>query len=241
MERLQKVMSQAGIASRREAEKMILAGRVKVNGTLVKELGTRVNSARDKIVVDGKLIAAQEHIYVVLNKPKGVVSTAKDERERKTVIDLLTEIKQRVYPVGRLDYNTEGVLLLTNDGELTNMLIHPKYKIYKTYIAKVAGIPTEEKLDLLRVGIRLEDGVTAPARINLLDIDPVRNTATIEFIIHEGKNRQVRRMCEAIKHPVNSLKRVKFATLDLEGLRRGQYRILEEEEVEALKRMVNSR
>lgn len=234
-------MSQAGIASRREAEKMILAGRVKVNGTLVKELGTRVNSARDKIVVDGKLIAAQEHIYVVLNKPKGVVSTAKDERERKTVIDLLTEIKQRVYPVGRLDYNTEGVLLLTNDGELTNMLIHPKYKIYKTYIAKVAGIPTEEKLDLLRVGIRLEDGVTAPARINLLDIDPVRNTATIEFIIHEGKNRQVRRMCEAIKHPVNSLKRVKFATLDLEGLRRGQYRILEEEEVEALKRMVNSR
>ena len=241
MERLQKVMSQAGIASRREAEKMILAGRVKVNGTLVKELGTRVNSARDKIVVDGKLIAAQEHIYVVLNKPKGVVSTAKDERERKTVIDLLTEIKQRVYPVGRLDYNTEGVLLLTNDGELTNMLIHPKYKIYKTYIAKVAGIPTEEKLDLLRVGIRLEDGVTAPARINLLDIDPVRNTATIEFIIHEGKNRQVRRMCEAIKHPVNSLKRVKFATLDLEGLRRGQYRILEEDEVEALKRMVNSR
>lgn len=234
-------MSQAGIASRREAEKMILAGRVKVNGTLVKELGTRVNSARDKIVVDGKLIAAQEHIYVVLNKPKGVVSTAKDERERKTVIDLLTEIKQRVYPVGRLDYNTEGVLLLTNDGELTNMLIHPKYKIYKTYIAKVAGIPTEEKLDLLRVGIRLEDGVTAPARINLLDIDPVRNTATIEFIIHEGKNRQVRRMCEAIKHPVNSLKRVKFATLDLEGLRRGQYRILEEDEVEALKRMVNSR
>ena len=234
-------MSQAGIASRREAEKMILAGRVKVNGTLVKELGTRVNSARDKIVVDGKLIAAQEHIYVVLNKPKGVVSTAKDERERKTVIDLLTAIKQRVYPVGRLDYNTEGVLLLTNDGELTNMLIHPKYKIYKTYIAKVAGIPTEEKLDLLRVGICLEDGVTAPARINLLDIDPVRNTATIEFIIHEGKNRQVRRMCEAIKHPVNSLKRVKFATLDLEGLRRGQYRILEEEEVEALKRMVNSR
>lgn len=239
MERLQKVISQAGVASRREAEKLILAGRVSVNGKIIMELGTKVDIKFDKVFVDGKSIALEDHIYILLNKPKGVVTTAKDERGRKTVIDLLTEIKQRVYPVGRLDYNTEGVLLLTNDGELTNQLIHPKYKIYKTYIAKVIGIPSEEKLDLLRVGIRLEDGVTAPATIRLLSSDSLTNTAEIEFIIHEGKNRQIRRMCEAIKYPIKSLKRIKFASLSLEGLRRGQYRALSQKEVEELKNLIN--
>lgn len=239
MERLQKVMSQAGVASRREAEKLILAGRVSVNGKIIMELGTKVDIKKDKVLVDGKPIALEEPIYILLNKPKGVVTTAKDERGRKTVVDLLTEVDQRVYPVGRLDYNTEGVLLLTNDGELTNQLIHPKYKIYKTYIAKVFGIPTEEKLDLLRVGIRLEDGITAPARIRLLNGDALTNTAEIEVIIHEGKNRQIRRMCEAIKHPVKSLKRVEFANLDLKGLRRGQYRTLSQQEIDRLKNFIN--
>lgn len=235
MERLQKIISQAGIASRREAENLIKEGRVVVNGKVVIELGTKVDINKDKVCVDGKLIASQENIYILMNKPKGVITSVKDDRGRKTVIDLLEGISQRVYPVGRLDYNTEGLVLLTNDGELTNSLIHPKYKVYKTYIAKVQGIPSEDKLDLLRIGIKLEDGVTAPAKINILDIDPSNNITTFEITIHEGKNRQIRRMCDAIGYPVKNLKRIKFATLTLEGLRRGQYRLLSVDEVENLK------
>ena len=235
MERLQKVISQAGVASRREAETLIKEGRVVVNGKVVTELGTKVDSNNDKVSVDGKLIGSQENIYIVMNKPKGVITSVKDDRGRKTVIDLLEGISQRVYPVGRLDYNTEGLVLLTNDGELTNSLIHPKYKVYKTYIAKVQGIPSEDQLDLLRIGIKLEDGVTAPAKVNILDIDPSHNITTFEITIHEGKNRQVRRMCDAIGYPVKNLKRIKFATLTLEGLRRGQYRLLSVDEVENLK------
>jgi len=235
LERLQKVISQAGVASRREAETLIKEGRVVVNGKVVTELGTKVDSNNDKVSVDGKLIGSQENIYIVMNKPKGVITSVKDDRGRKTVIDLLEGISQRVYPVGRLDYNTEGLVLLTNDGELTNSLIHPKYKVYKTYIAKVQGIPSEDQLDLLRIGIKLEDGVTAPAKVNILDIDPSHNITTFEITIHEGKNRQVRRMCDAIGYPVKNLKRIKFATLTLEGLRRGQYRLLSVDEVENLK------
>ena len=235
MERLQKVMSQAGVASRREAETLIKEGRVAVNGKVVTELGTKVDIDKDKVRVDGKLITSQENIYILMNKPKGVITSVKDDRGRKTVIDLLEGVSQRVYPVGRLDYNTEGLILLTNDGELTNSLIHPKYKVYKTYIAKVQGIPSEDQLDLLRIGIKLEDGVTAPAKVNILDIDPSHNITTFEITIHEGKNRQVRRMCDAIGYPVKNLKRIKFATLTLEGLRRGQYRLLSVDEVENLK------
>jgi len=235
LERLQKVISQAGVASRREAETLIKEGRVVVNGKVVTELGTKVDINKDKVRVDGKLIASQENIYILMNKPKGVITSVKDDRGRKTVIDLLEGVSQRVYPVGRLDYNTEGLILLTNDGELTNSLIHPKYKVYKTYIAKVQGIPSEDQLDLLRIGIKLEDGVTAPAKVNILDIDPSHNITTFEITIHEGKNRQVRRMCDAIGYPVKNLKRIKFATLTLEGLRRGQYRLLSVDEVENLK------
>jgi 23S rRNA pseudouridine2605 synthase len=235
LERLQKVISQAGVASRREAETLIKEGRVVVNSKVVTELGTKVDINKDKVRVDGKLIASQENIYILMNKPKGVITSVKDDRGRKTVIDLLEGVSQRVYPVGRLDYNTEGVVLLTNDGELTNSLIHPKYKVYKTYIAKVQGIPSEDQLDLLRIGIKLEDGVTAPAKVNIQDIDPSHNITTFEITIHEGKNRQVRRMCDAIGYPVKNLKRIKFATLTLEGLRRGQYRLLSVDEVENLK------
>lgn len=235
MERLQKVMSQAGIASRRAAETLIQQGRVSVNGTVVLELGTKVDVKIDKIRVDGKLISTQQNIYILLNKPKGVITSAKDDRGRKTVIDLLEGVEQRVYPVGRLDYNTEGLLLLTNDGDLTNHLIHPKYKIYKTYLVKVQGIPSEDKLDTLRIGVKLEDGITAPAKVHLIDIDTNYNLTTLEITIHEGKNRQIRRMCEAIGYPVKNLKRIKFATLNLEGVRRGQYRLLSADEVESLK------
>ncbi|QJW44409.1 rRNA pseudouridine synthase [bacterium BFN5] len=237
LERLQKVISQAGVASRREAENFIKAGRVTVNGAVVTELGTKVQAGKDRVAVDGKLLKSEENVYIMLNKPKGVITTVKDPGDRQTVIDYLKDIPQRVYPVGRLDYNTEGLLLLTNDGELTHALIHPSHVIYKTYIAKVKGIPSEEKLDLLRVGIKLADGVTAPAKIHMVEIDREKNSATLEFTIHEGKNRQIRRMCEAIGYPIRQLKRTKFACLTLSGLRRGQYRFLSANELEELKKL----
>ena len=170
MERLQKIISKAGLASRREAEKMIVEGRVSVNGKVVTELGTKIDIKKDKVFVDNKKIAIENMVYLILHKPKGIVTTLKDEKGRMTVIDLIKDVPERVYPVGRLDYNTEGLLILTNDGELTNKLIHPSFKIYKTYIAKVKGIPAEEKLDILRVGVRLEDGITAPAKVNIIEI-----------------------------------------------------------------------
>lgn len=237
LERLQKVISQAGVASRREAELIIKAGRVTVNGAVVTELGTKVSPGRDQVAVDGKRLKSENNVYLMLNKPKGVITTVKDPGKRQTVLDYLKDIPQRIYPVGRLDFNTEGLLLLTNDGELTNALIHPSRKIFKTYLAKVKGIPSEEKLDLLRAGIKLEDGVTAPAQIYLIDIDQEKLSATLEITIHEGKNRQIRRMCEAIGFPIRQLKRTKFAGLALTGLRRGQYRHLSDSEVEMLKNL----
>ena len=162
--RLQKIISQAGIASRRAAEKMILEGRVRVDGQVVRKLGTKVDPAAHTILVDGKKIAGEEqHVYLLLNKPKGYLSTAKDDRGRRTVLDLLPEVRERVYPVGRLDNNTEGLLLITNDGALMNGLLHPRFEVEKTYHAGVTGKLTEEKLQMLRDGLLLEDGMTAPA------------------------------------------------------------------------------
>lgn len=236
-ERLQKIISQAGIASRRRAEELITAGRVTVNGLVVAELGAKVEPGRDIVAVDGQRLAGEEKVYVLLHKPRGVVTTLSDPRGRKTVADLTAAIAERLYPVGRLDYNTEGLLLLTNDGALTHGLTHPRHEIDKTYIATVAGKPGEEKLDRLRIGVRLEDGVTAPARVRLTGYDPEKNAATLEIVIHEGRNRQIRRMCEAIGHPVEKLKRVQFAFLTLAGVRRGAYRHLEFEEVELLRKL----
>lgn len=237
MERLQKVISQAGVASRRESERIIQQGRVTVNGKVVTEMGTKVTPGKDRIMVDGKPIAGEKLVYILLYKPKGIVTTLKDPQDRKTVASLVSDITQRIYPVGRLDYNTEGLLLLTNDGALTHALIHPSKKIDKTYIAKVAGRPSQEKLDLLRVGIQLEDGMTAPAVINMIDFDRERNMTSLQITIHEGKNRQIRRMFEAIGSDVKQLKRVQFAFLTLEGLRRGGYRHLLPQEVEALQNL----
>lgn len=236
-ERLQKLLSRAGVASRREAEKLILEGRVKVNGSVVTQLGAKAVWERDKIQVDGRRIGTQKKVYILLYKPKGVITSVSDDRGRKTVVDLLTDVTQRVYPVGRLDYQTEGVLLLTNDGELTNQLIHPKFKVYKTYIAKLKGIPREDELDKLRIGIQLDDGLTQPAKVRLLEGRLDENTSRVEVTIHEGRNRQVRRMFEAIGYPVKNLKRTKFATLGLDGLRRGEYRDLDADEIWQLKNL----
>ena len=190
---------------------------------------------RDKVAVDNKPIRTEKSVYILLNKPRGIVTTLHDPEGRKTVASLLPDISERIYPVGRLDYNTEGLLLMTNDGELTHALTHPSHEIDKTYRAKVLGRPPEEKLDRLRAGIKLEDGLTAPAKVNAVEYDREKDLTTVEIVITEGRNRQVRRMFEAIGHPVRQLKRVKFAFLTLVGVRRGAYRHLEADEVETLK------
>ena len=238
MERLQKIISQAGVASRRAAEKMIEEGRVTVDG-VVAEIGAQADASQT-ICVDGKpLRRPQARVYFLLNKPKGYISTAKDERGRKTVLDLLPEVKERVYPVGRLDGGTEGLLLLTNDGELMNGLLHPAREVWKTYVAQVEGRPTRQELQTLKNGVTLEDGVTAPARVRVLDWDDRKGRTKLEISIHEGKNRQVRRMCETVGHPVYALKRTEFAGLSLSGVKRGEYRALSEDEVAYLYALAN--
>ena len=234
MERLQKLIARAGICSRRAAEDLISDGRVTVDGKIIRELGFKADPSQNKIRVDGKLLRFDtEKIYLLLNKPRGYVSTAHDDRGRKTVIELLGEnFSERVYPVGRLDLNSEGLILLTNDGDLTNALIHPRYEIPKTYRAKVTGLVTEEKLDKLRAGIELDDGLTAPAEIFLLA------DGSIEITIHEGRNRQVRRMFAAIGCDVKRLRRIKFAGLTLDGLKVGKFRTLTTNEIAELKNFV---
>ena len=234
MERLQKVMAQAGVASRRKSETLIVAGKVKVNGEVVTELGTRVSST-DKVEVEGIQIVKEEHVYYLLYKPRGVISTANDEKGRKTVIDLLPELDKRVYPVGRLDYETSGVIILTNDGDFSYLMTHPKFGIKKKYVAKVKGIPDRESLRNLERGIELEDGMTAPANVKMRTIDKKTGSAIIEITIHEGKNRQVRRMFEAIGCPVESLKREEFAILSARGLNAGEARELTLHEVKQLR------
>ncbi len=230
MERLQKLLARAGVASRRAAEKLIEEGRVTVDGEVAR-LGAQAD-ARQDIRVDGKpLRAAERHVYFLLNKPKGYLSTAKDEHGRRTVLDLLPEVAERVYPVGRLDGNTEGLLLLTNDGALANGLLHPAREVWKTYAALVEGQVTAAELQRLRGGIELEDGPTAPAKVRVLDRDVRQDRTRLEIMIHEGRNREVRRMCEAVGHRVRTLKRTEFAGLNLSGVRRGTYRALTAEEV----------
>jgi len=237
VERLQKILSQAGICSRREAETRILAGRVMINGQVVTELGVKVDPARDEIVVDGERITAQKHMYLLLNKPAGVVTTLSDPQGRKTVADLLGGISERVYPVGRLDYHTQGLLLLTNDGDLANRLMHPRHHVDKTYLVKASGPLSEDRLDILRTGVKLSDGITAPALIRILSVDSEKHFSMVEVTIHEGKNRQIRRMFEAIGYPVQKLERTKIAFLTLKDLQPGSFRHLTTDEVNRLKKL----
>ncbi|CAH0118703.1 MULTISPECIES: pseudouridine synthase [unclassified Paenibacillus] len=235
MERLQKILAAAGVASRRKCEELILQGKVEVNGQAVTTLGTKADPANDLITVNGKPIATEKKIYMMFNKPKGVITSANDPQGRKVVTDFLAGVRERVYPVGRLDYDTEGLLLLTNDGEFANLLTHPKHHVPKTYLATVKGVPHGTQLDRLKEGIMLEDGMTSPAEVEYQDVDPDKNEATIRITIYEGRNRQVRRMFEAISHPVVRLKRIKFGELSLQNLKRGRYRLLTAQEVNELK------
>ena len=234
MERLQKVIAHAGIASRRKAEELILQGKVKVNGEVVKELGIKISNS-DRVEVEGIPIEKEEPVYFLFYKPRGVISSVKDEKGRKAVTDFFPEIKQRIYPVGRLDYDTSGLILLTNDGEFANLLMHPRNEIEKEYIAKIKGIPPREKIKSLEKGIQLEDGKTAPARAKVLSIDKKKGTAIVQLTIHEGRNRQVRRMFEAIGHPVMKLRRERYAFLTLHSLKAGESRELTAHEVKQLR------
>ncbi|NGZ74218.1 pseudouridine synthase [Saccharibacillus alkalitolerans] len=241
MERLQKILAQAGVASRRKCEELILAGKVEVNGEVVTALGTKADPDTDEITVSGRAIKAQKKLYLMLNKPKGVITSATDPEGRKVVTDYIKGIKERVYPVGRLDYDSEGLLLLTNDGELAQKLTHPSHHVPKTYLATVEGIPHGDSLDKLRRGIQLEDGMTAPAELDYYDVDQEKKQATIRITIYEGKNRQVRRMFDAISHPVKRLKRISMGNLYLQNLKRGLFRHLTASEVNELKQLADKK
>lgn len=236
MERLQKVLAQAGVASRRQSEELILQGKVKVNGQVVNTLGTKVDPDKDWIEVNGKHIKQENKRTFLFYKPKLVITSMSDPEGRKTVVDFFQDVPERIYPVGRLDYDTEGLLLMTNDGELANRLAHPRYEVNKVYIATIKGKPTEEELERLRNGVRLEDGMTAPAEVRMLQANPEQTKLRMQ--IHEGRNRQIRRMCEAIGYPVTHLIRTKYAFLHLQGLRPGDKRELTKAEIDKLYRML---
>jgi 23S rRNA pseudouridine2605 synthase len=230
-ERLQKVLSRAGLGSRRVCEDLVAEGRVTVNGE-VAQLGRRVDPEHDAVALDGvPVVVRDDLVYYLLNKPTGYVSTASDPEGRATVVDLVPETP-RVYPVGRLDYDTEGLLLLTNDGELTHLLTHPRFGVVKVYLAEVEGDPSPAAVRALREGVELDDGVTAPARVNVVQRQGA--TSAVELGIHEGRNRQVRRMCEAVGHPVVRLVRTRIGPLRDGSLKPGTWRALSPAEVRRL-------
>src|SRR5918992_4794217 len=227
MIRLQKILSQAGVSSRRAAEKLMAEGRVSVNGKTIFELGTKADPAKDDIRVDGRRIkAAERPRYILLNKPRGYVTTRSDEKRRKTVLDLLEGVREYVYPVGRLDYDTEGLLLLTNDGELASQLTHPRHGVERTYEARVVGMPDDRALEKLRKGVPLDGRRTQPADVKLLNKDRHDADGVLLITIREGRNRQVRRMCEAVGHPVDRLRRIKFGPIGDRRLPVGAWRDL---------------
>lgn len=238
MERLQKVMAHAGVASRRKSEEIIEQGRVKVNGEVVKELGTKV-SASDVITVDEVPIEREQYVYVLLNKPRETISTTDDEKDRETVVDLIEGVEERIYPVGRLDWDTTGALLLTNDGELSYKLTHPSFEFPKTYVVKAKGRISKKLGNELASGIILDGKKTAPARVNILSHDRRTDTTMARITLHEGRNHQVKNMFESIGHPVEKLTRERFGFLSTEGLQSGEWRFLTPHEVKQLEQMVD--
>ncbi|MEE9553327.1 MAG: pseudouridine synthase [candidate division Zixibacteria bacterium] len=232
--RINKYLSKAGIASRRAAETLILEGRVKVNGEVITELGTIVNEDADEVLFDDKTVKpVEEYVYIILNKPSGYLVTCKDEFNRPKVTDLLGKYGRVAKPVGRLDLDSSGLLLLTNNGEIAFRLSHPKYKINKKYLVKCEGFLNDEKIGKLSDGIKLDDGKTWPAAVEI--ISRTDNFTKIYMTIHEGRKRQIRRMCQALGHNVRSLSRVNYGDLDLGNLKSGSYRLLKEAEIKQLK------
>lgn len=239
MKRLQKVMAHAGVASRRKSEELIKNGRVKVNGKTVTEMGIQVKKT-DQILVDDIPIEEEKNVYILLNKPRGIISSVTDPKNRETVLDLIEGVEERVYPVGRLDYDTTGLLVLTNDGELANKLMHPRYEFEKTYVAKVEGRVTRENLEALKSGVRIDGELTAPAQARIINYEPKTKMTMVELIIHEGKNHQVKKMLETVGHPVEKLTRDKYGFLTSVGLQSGEWRHLKSFEVNKLYQAVEN-
>lgn len=239
LERLQKRIANSGYTSRRKAETLITEGKVKVNGQVVTELGTKVSHS-DTVEVEGIKIEQEDKMYILFYKPTQVITSVSDDRGRKVVTDYFEDIETRIYPVGRLDYDTSGVLLLTNDGEFTNLMTHPRYHIKKKYVAKLKGYLMREQVKELEQGIELEDGFTQPAQVKINRQDKEKNTTLVEITISEGRNRQVRRMFEYFGHEVNKLTRIQFGPLDLKGLNAGEGRVLTPHEVKTLRHLAEN-
>ena len=232
--RLQKYLANAGVASRRKCEELILEGKVFVNGEVVKELGTKINPAVDKVTYCGKLINKNEKlVYILLNKPIGYVTSAKDQFNRETVLDLV-KIKERIVPVGRLDMYTSGALILTNDGDFVYKITHPKHEVTKTYTVTLNGIIENSAVEKLRNGVEIEDYIARPAKVKILKTDEEKNISRLEITIHEGKNRQVRKMCEAVGSKVIALHRTKIGDIEVKDLKIGKWRYLTDTEVKKL-------
>ena len=232
-ERLQKYMAGCGVASRRKCEELILAGKVKVNGIVIDELGCKVDQAKDIVEYNGSVITKEERkVYIMLNKPD-VITSVKDEKGRKTVIDIV-KTEERIFPIGRLDYDSSGLIILTNDGDLYNKIIHPRVELDKKYVAVVKGEVSLDDKEQFENGIDIGGYITAPAKLKMLDYSHRRDISTIEVCIHEGKNRQIRKMCAALGHDVVSLKRVSVGHIRLGQLKKGEYRELNAEEMKYL-------
>lgn len=231
-------MAHAGIASRRKSEEIIGQGRVTVNGEVVKELGTKV-SANDTITVDGVPIQREQKVYILLNKPRETISTVDDDKNRETVVELIEGIEERIYPVGRLDWDTTGALLLTNDGELSFKLTHPSFEFPKTYVVKAKGHMQKKDGARLAKGIKLDGVMTAPAKVSILSYDRPSNTTMARITLHEGKNHQVKNMFQEIGYPVDKLMREKFGFLTTDGLQSGEWRFLTPHEIKQLEHIVN--
>ena len=232
--RINRYLSMCGVASRRKADEMVLEGKVEINRKVVSDLGTKIDPQRDKVYINGKqIVQVHDYVYLVMNKPRDTITTLSDERGRTTVMNLLHS-KHRVYPIGRLDRNTTGVLLFTNDGEFANRLMHPKFEVPKSYLVTCETVPTREHIEQLRKGIRIEDGPTGPAEVYVI---PGGKGKEIGIIIHEGRNRQVRKMFEKFGYEVKKLDRVAYGPITKEGLARGATRSLTRSEVRKLKEM----
>ncbi|EPH13014.1 pseudouridine synthase [Facklamia hominis] len=239
MERLQKVMAHAGVASRRKCEELITQGRVKVQGQVVDQLGVKV-SPNDRIEVDGIPIYREEPRYILLYKPRNYISAVEDDKGRPVVVDLINGVDERIYPIGRLDFDTTGLLLLTNDGDFANRMMHPRFQVEKVYIAKIKGIPQADALKRLAKGVMVDGKLTSKANVKLLKQNTSNQTAVVELTIHEGWNHQVKKMFEAIGHPVIKLKREAFAFLNLDKMQAGDWRYLTSFEVDKLRKMSES-
>lgn len=234
-ERLQKVIAHSGVTSRRKAEQLILDGKVKVNGEVITTLGTKVR-AEDRVEIDGVPLEKEILVYYILNKPRGVISSVDDNKGRKTVLDFFPEVKERIYPVGRLDYDSTGIMLMTNDGEFANLLMHPKHEIEKVYVAKLKGIPSKQELAEVRKGIKVDKDILKAVNYTILSSNREKNSMQLELTLHEGKYRHVRRMMESLGYPVQKLKRERYGLLTLDGLQSGEVRALTPKEV---KQMMN--